>query len=244
MRILKPAFIMLLFGINLNLFAAIATKTSTNASINVASAYLIRGDTINKGPALQPSLSISNSSGLTFGFWGNFNIEDENENSNEGEFGEIDVYVDYELPLGSDLVSASVGFIEYTYPGAFNEELDTQSDRAIKLSASLAPIANPSVTLYYALAGAIEEDLYGEISISEDIYKSKDLTIGIAAIGGYIDPKIGEQGWRHGTLALTGGFGNVSASVNYVFETDEEVLDLDEDEDEQLWVTVGTGYTF
>ena len=228
----------------LNLSAAIATKTTTSANISVASAYLIRGDTINKGPAVQPSLSITTGNGLTFGFWGNFNVEDENDSQNEGEFGEIDVYVEYALPIDSDLVGVSVGAIEYTYPGAYNEDLKTQSDREIKLAASLNTFANPSLTVYYALEGAIEEDVYGEISVSETVFSKDDFEVGVAAIGGYIDPKVGEQGWRHGTLALTTAYKTVSASFNYIIETDDKVLDLQEDEDETFYVTVGTGFTF
>ena len=244
MRGLKTTGIMLALGMTSNGLAVESTKFSTSASVDIASAYLIRGDTINRGPAIQPGLSISSSSGFTFGFWGNFNVEDQNDASNEGEFGEIDVFVEYELPLKSDVFSASIGAIEYTYPGAYNQELDTQSDREIKLHTAVNTFANPSVTLYYALAGAIEEDLYGEIAISESVYSSKDVTLGVKAIAGYIDPKVGESGWRHGTIAITSQFKDISASINYIIETDKEVLELDDDEDEPIYMTVGTSYTF
>jgi uncharacterized protein (TIGR02001 family) len=189
-----------------------------SVSLDVASAYVFRGATLNDGLVLQPGLEVSGLP-VTLGVWGNFDIDDNDGALEENEFSEIDIYASYDIPV--DALDLSVGYTEYTYPGG------GVADREVSLSAGFDVALAPSVAVYYGIDGGIEDSIYAEVGIGHE------LTIGLAvelgATVGYADPDGGESGFSHYTASLGTSLGCLGVSVTYIGEIDDDVLETDTD---------------
>ena len=80
--------------------------------VDVNSAYVFRGVTLNEGFVAQPYLEVSGLP-IDIGVWGNFDIEDDDARSVDGgQFSETDFYGSYSLPV--EEVDVSIGYTEYT----------------------------------------------------------------------------------------------------------------------------------
>jgi len=88
-----------------------AADVTGAADIN--SAYVWRGQTFNDGLVVQPSVDIVKG-GFGLNVWGNFDIEDYNDNYESAEFSEVDISATYVFDL--DTVDLGIGYIEYLYP--------------------------------------------------------------------------------------------------------------------------------
>ena len=58
------------------------------------------------------------------------------------------------------------------------------------------------------------------------IFENASVAIDAGLTSGYLAPEEGEAGFSHLLASLGAGFGSLSASANYVIETDKKVLDL------------------
>lgn len=246
----------ILIGIMTVATAGIA-QAGASAGLDVTDAYIFRGGTINDEVNVQPTLEATVEegalAGLTLGTWANFNTDSE-------QFDEIDYYASYAIPLGEEK-SASIGYTEYTYPNSTTSTTTglgtgvslttvsaTEADREISLSAGgVCPVTGADLNLgvFYGLDGAIDEQVYIQLDAGKgtDVCDEATLEGGITAgfIANQADGSTADEGVSYVQLSLgTTIMDLVTASVNYVIETDDAVLVVDED----LFFSVGAGIEF
>ena len=206
-------------------------EAAASGGIDVNSAYIFRGATVNDEVNVTPYLEAALGD-FTVGAWGNFNTDSE-------QFDEIDVYVSYGISLG-DGISGSIGYTEYTYPTVVMGEMGAEADREVSVGVSLDDvILAPSLTAYFGLEGPLlDEGVYIELAGSHDIEVAEQAITAGATLGYEAGDNVAETGFSHLTLSLGTDVGPVAVSVAYVVETDDTVLVVDED------VVVTAGLSF
>jgi len=169
--------------------AGMAAEASV--SLDVASAYVFRGATFNDGLVLQPGVEVAGLP-ITFGVWGNFDVDDYGGAVKKSEFSEIDLYGSYSLPI--EAADVSIGYTEYLYPGA-----GSVADREISLSAGLDVLLAPSLSVFYGVDGGIEKSLYVEAAVGHEFALTDEVAIELGATVSYMDPDGGKSGFSHYT---------------------------------------------
>lgn len=211
--------------------SALADDVTGSAGADVTSAYIFRGGTVNDEVNVQPYIEAS-AYGVTVGTWANFNTD-------STQFDEIDYYVGYSVPLGDDApVSLDLGYTEYTFPTGVDEEgAALEADREIGVGLGLNTILSPALFAGFGLEGPFLKDgIYLEASVGHDVELTEDLAVSLGASIGYeAGDNYEENGFSHALLSVGTGVGPLSISLNYVVETDDEVLEVDED----FFVTIG-----
>lgn len=206
-------------------------KTVGSVGVDIASAYVFRGITLNEGVVVQPYMSAEILPGLTAGVWANNDVDDNDGAFKEGEFSEVDLTLTYAIPV--EAVNLSVGYAEYTYPGAGGAELDAdgaavatrgEADREVFVTAGLPVLLTPTLSAYYGLGGLVDENVYLEAGVSHSMDLTDAVALGLSAAVGYAYPDVGEDGFSHANLGVSLGFGPVTAKVLYVAQLDDEVL--------------------
>jgi hypothetical protein len=199
----------------------------TGVGVDLNSAYVFRGATVNDDVNLNPYLNADIGGGLSVGVWANVNTD-------AGNTDEVDISASYALPAG-----LSLGFTEYVYAGDGAAE---ESDRELSLSMAVPgglPL-DPAIAVFLGVDGALDGNLYVELTGEHSLALSDSMAIDIGATLGYVaDSDDGETGLSHLTLSAGTGFdtglGAVAVGVSYVVETDEDVTRVDED----LFFTIG-----
>lgn len=210
--------------------SAIASNTSATAALDFTSAYIFRGVTVNKRAAVQPTLKVQIDK-FTIGGWGSFAMDAE-----EGETKqEVDGFASFDIPIS--IVTLSLGYTEYTYPNS-----DYDNDQEIMAKVSVATILNPSLGIYHGVGGAIVNNNYYELGLKQEVFAHSGFSAGLGAVLGYIDSETGEDGFSHLTLSAAAAYNILTASVNYVVETDDTVNDLTNQQ--PFFVMAGTSFTF
>ena len=217
--------------IAIGLSAPCAYAADATLGVDVASAYVFRGATLNENFVAQPSLEISGSdalSDLSGGVWANFDLDDDDERGIEsGEFSEVDFYASYALPLKTDPLSISIGYSEYMYPTA-----SVEADRELNAEFAFDAMLSPTIGLYYGLDGGIEEQVFCELSLEHEAELNNDLSLILGAGSGFLfasEESGGEDGISFAKVSAGLSYGIVSADLTYYFETDEDVLVIDTD---------------
>jgi hypothetical protein len=195
----------------------------TGVGVDLNSAYVFRGATVNDDMNVNPYLDADIGGGLSVGVWANVNTDGNNTD-------EVDISASYALPAGLTL-----GFTEYVYTG-------DDADRELSLSMAVPgglPL-DPSIAVYLGIDGALDGGLYVELTGGHSLALSDSMAIDIGAALGYVaDSDDGETGLSHLTLSAGTGFdtglGAIDVGVSYVVETDEDVTPVDED----LFFTIG-----
>lgn len=198
----------------------------TGVGLDLNSAYVFRGATVNDDVNLNPYLDADIGGGLSVGVWANVNTD-------AGNTDEVDISASYALPAG-----LSLGFTEYVYAG----DGAADSDRELSLSMAVPgglPL-DPAIAVYLGIDGALDGGLYVELTGGHSLALSDSMAIDIGAALGYVaDSDGGETGLSHLTLSAGTGFdtglGAIAVGVSYVVETDEDVTPVDED----LFFTIG-----
>ena len=209
--------------------AATVMTASAEVSIDLVSAYVFRGGTINDEFNIQPGFETGMFGELfTVGTWANFNTD-------TSEFDEIDYYIGYSVPLEGP-VTVDIGYTEYVYN--VGGEADREPYLALGTSAAGVDFG---FLLAYGISGAIDSSLYIELSAGYAVPVSEDIEVALGAALGYADPDEGESGFSHLTLDAgvdlpVGEDYSISLGLSYVIETDEDVLAVDED----FYFTIGT----
>ncbi len=211
---------------------AAVLSASAEVSVDVVSAYIFRGATINDEVNVQPGFGTEAFGGaVNVGTWANFNTD-------TSDFDEIDYFFGIPLPLGEDSpVSVEVGYTEYTYPTA---GIEADREPYISFGTSAAGV-DLSLGLFYGIDGGIKDTLYAELGAETGMDVAENVALGVSAKLGYVDPDEGKDGFSHLTLGASLGLTipeiekEVSLGVAYVVETDEDVLAVDED----LLFTIG-----
>ena len=186
------------------LFAALAIPcdgVEVSYDLGIYSHYVWRGLTVTDDPVFQPAVSVAHASGFSLAVWGNLDLGDANDLSDE--FNEVDFTLAYGWDAG--LVSYEVGLIEYMFPNGFGA-----STRELYLTLGFDGPLSPAVSVYYDLEAV--EDLYAGFSIGHALDLSGPWEINLGASFGYA----GED-----FAALSGGTDsgfhdwNVSAALDY-----------------------------
>lgn len=220
---------------------ALAGSTAT-VGLDYASAYVFRGVTLNEEAVLQPSLSLENSSGVSLGVWGNFDIKENKADDiggakQEQQFSEIDIIIGYALPIDSDVISASIGMTEYTYPNA-----EAAADREVSVNVTLDLPVTTNLSLNYGVDGAINKAMYSELSFEKEVLNQGDFAMSLGASVGHVKPDEGDSGISHGTVSAGLSYSNLTASVTHVIETDEDINDLEDQV--ETYGTLGASFNF
>lgn len=228
-----------------------APGAEVTVGADVASAYVFRGVTFNDGAVFQPYAEIG---GLPVGLivWGNLDIEDYDDTLNGGQFSEIDLALSYDLPLGTDKFGASVGYTEYTYPGA-----EGDADREAALDLTLDVPLSPSLGFYYGVDGGIEKSLHVGFALKHKVEMGKDAALTLGAGVGHENPDEGENGFSYYTASAKLSYKMLTASVTHIGQIDDDVLPdaetiVEEDGtaefsngyDVELVAAIGISYTF
>ncbi|MBU0678129.1 MAG: TorF family putative porin [Verrucomicrobia bacterium] len=210
------------------------------------SAYVWRGLTFNDGFVIQPSIDVAHDSGLSFNTWGNWDVDDYDGAVENNDFQEIDLTVSYAVPLESDTIEATVGVIDYSFPGAAAE---STAEAFVSLAFNLIESVSLGLDAYYDFDEV--DDFYASASIGLSLPVTEDMAVDLGASAGYIGKDAsagGEEGFNEYTLsaAVTVPVGEdveVSASVNYVDNIDSDVLP-DEAMDTDVYGGIGVYYSF
>lgn len=104
------AFLLVMAG------AVPAKSQQWNAGLDIYSSYVWRGTKFGSGPAFQPLIEFS-AGQLTVGAWGSYSASTD-------EAAEADLYLNYELGLGSQ-GSIAFTFTDYYFPGSSWTEMDS-----------------------------------------------------------------------------------------------------------------------
>jgi hypothetical protein len=107
-------------------------------SAAVASRYVWRGQTLSEGIVVQPTVGIT-LGGFAANLWSNVDLDNSEEDDDGIVMNETDLTLSYTMPIGP--VTATGGFIHYDFDGG-----DTQE---FYVTAALATLLNPTLSLYY-----------------------------------------------------------------------------------------------
>ena len=222
--------------------AAAEPAATAAAAVDVASAYVFRGETFNDDVNVQPTLSGSFGM-LSLGTWGNLNTDSSN-------FDEIDYFASVALPLGEEFpIGLSVGYTEYTYPTAVTEPVADEAvvcleaDREVNVIASHDLAVNDETTLGLSLAGNfglegpyLDQGINVTADASVDFAATDEVGIsGGVTVGSEWGDNKPDDGISYAQLNLGASYAMLYGAIHYVIETDDDVLVIDED----LWGSVG-----
>jgi hypothetical protein len=116
-------------------------------STDFAGKYIWRGQNLNDDPVFQPGFSATYGN-FTAGIWGNLDLT--NINDRNGDFLEMDYYLDWSDGL-SDLegIGYSVGLIYYDFPGSYADGTRLPDTLEAYLGLNFDLPASPSITAYH-----------------------------------------------------------------------------------------------
>jgi uncharacterized protein (TIGR02001 family) len=219
-------------GITSAALAATALTVSAGVDIDIVSAYVWRGVTINDEVNVQPGFETTIfGEAVTVGTWANFNTD-------TSEFDEIDYYLGYSLPLGEDSpVSADIVYTEYTYPGA---EGDADREFGLVLGHEAGDLGI-ELGIYYGVDGAAKKTLYIELGLGYSVPVAENISLDLGAVLHYWNPDEGDSGFNAATFSAALGVVipeielPISFGLSYVLEIDDKVAEVDED----LFFTIG-----
>lgn len=217
--------------LTISLGASSAYAADATLGLDLASAYVFRGATLNENFVAQPTLEVAGSdelSALSGGVWANFDLDDDDERGIEsGQFSEVDFYVSYELPLQTDPLSIAVGYSEYMYPTA-----GIEADRELNAEFAFDAMLNPTLGVFVGLDGGIEEQIFCELSFEHEAELNDDLALILGAGTGFLfasDESGRDDGISFAKVSAGLAYGLMSADLTYYFETDEDVQVIDTD---------------
>lgn len=206
--------------------AATALTASAGLDVEVVSAYVWRGTTVNDEVNVQSEFTTDIFGGaVELGVWSNFNTD-------EGQFDEIEFFLGIPLPLGEDSpVSVDLLYSELTFPF---DGGDADRQIGIAFGTSVADI-DLGLEFWYYVGGALESTLYIELSAGYDLALAENMTLGLGAVLHYWDLDGGESGFNAATFsaALEVVIPEidlpVSFGISYILEIDDKVAPVEED---------------
>ena len=223
-----------------------ATVNAADVTIgaDVVSSYVWRGITLNKDVVVQPSVAIEHPSGLALEVWANFDIGDDDGTYAERQFSEVDFDLSYSVDI--EMVTLTIGYIEYTFPGA-----QASADRELYVGVGAEVLPGLSLDLTVAQNLATSDGTYAVLSAEYGYEVLEGLTLalnGSVAYGAKGVTLTGEDGFHDYSIGLTAekdvaeGL-SVSAFVTYVGSLDSDVLPSEAIR-EDVFGGVGLYYSF
>lgn len=212
------------------LVAGVASA-EVSTTLDIASAYVFRGVTLNDGAVVQPGIEASGfglpeeCGSISAGAWGNYDLNDYSQNGAVGSsFVESDWYASYSLPSLVDGLDLSVGYCEYAYAGG-------ASDKEVNVGAGYE-IAGVSlgVTYYQGVGGLIHQQKYVEFDAGYGFDISEELSASVDASAGYLDPSVaGESGFSDYSVGASLSYAlsekwSAGVSATYIGQIDDKVL--------------------
>ncbi len=207
--------------------------------IESVSEYVFRGVSLGAS-SLQPSTEISTSVGITVGAWYSAGLGPDSS----VQADEIDLYVDYAVPLEGPL-ALNVGGTYYFYPQTAGTIFETDGGDAgsyeVYGSVGLEDVfLSPKGTVYYDLT--LENlTLEGEVSHSVDLPRD-GWSAGLGLTVGHVDSDEGlDYEWGTATVAIKKDVTeNIDfyVSGNFTLNSEDDTLGFDSE------VDLGTGTTF
>lgn len=224
-----------------------ADAATATAALDVNSAYVWRGTTLNDGLVLQPSIDVAAENGFSVNVWGNLDIDDYNGTLDDGEFSEIDLTATYAFKLGA--VDANVGVIEYTFPNG----VESTTELFAGLAYDLGHGFTISGKVYYDCAEV--DDFYITAGLGYSYSINDKTTLGLSGLISYAGEDMAEfyglgtdSGFFNYLLTasikykVTDAFG-IGANINFTDSMDDDVL-TDEKVDTTFFGGVSLTYTF
>ena len=194
-------------------FTPFAQAASATLDVPVLSAYPFRGLILNDEAVLQPSLTVANESGLTLITWANMDLTDNHPLlQNGGQFSEVDLMLLWDLPLESEVVSTTVGMLQYLYPGVSSTS-NYPATREISLTVAFNAPLNPTIAISFDIDDA-DGAIYGSVAVSQGIDLGiEELSVNASASIGYANGDyhgyylgLNDSGLSDLTLGLTGTY--------------------------------------
>jgi hypothetical protein len=181
-------------------------------SLYFSNAYIWRGINLNDTGVMQFSLdtgsiSVGESSSLSFNVWGNMDIGDYDGALQSGDFSELDLTVSLSLPAGF-----SAGYIEYHFPSS-----GLLSTRELFASWSKELTISPSVAVYYDIDEV--EDFYATVALGYSYGLSEKASLDLGALAGIA----GEDFAAAYSGGTEGGFYNFDVNAGISYTASEKV---------------------
>ena len=259
-KMVKTGAVLLAMAAANTLMAADAT-----VSVDLASAYVFRGATLNDGMVVQPGMEIGGLAaggfGFSFGAWGNFNIDDYDDMLESSEFSEVDLFATIAMPEVIDGLSWDLTFTQYIYPHsmtadataaipggtlALNPE-EADDDQEVTLGFKFDCLLQPSIAVTYGVDGGVENSWYVEAGLGHEEEIGENASVGVEATIAYASfEDDGEPGGMHNyTVGATASYSILTAGITYIGQMDDELLpDADGAYDVEVVGTVGVSVDF
>ena len=247
---MKKCFAALVAVMLVGVGAQSVLAADVTAAADVNSAYVWRGQTLNDGLVIQPSLDITKG-GFGLNIWGNFDVDDYGDRRESGEFSEVDLTASYVFNLNT--ADLAVGYIEYLYP--YTGRSDTQGTREIYGSLGLPlPIGfSMALDAYYDFDEI--NDIYINLGFDYEYNFSQQLSAGAGVSIAYAGDEYcadGSAGLYDYNFTIFMNFAldealSTSAFIKYTDSMDDDNLaDIDQGGalDVNIYGGVGISYAF
>lgn len=201
-----------------------------STTLDLASAYVFRGSTLNDGPVIQPGIEASGFGlpeeygSVSFGAWGNFDLDDYAPAGVTGSsFQETDWYGSYSLPQFVEGLDLYIGYCEYTY-GTGSADKEFNFGAGYEISGFYL-----AGTVYKGVGGLIDTQLYLEAALGYGMDFTDDLSGSVDATFAYVDPTTGKSGFNDYSLGASVGYAlsekwSCGASITYIGQGDDTIL--------------------
>ncbi len=202
--------------------------------------YIWRGQNLTDDPVFQPGISATYGN-FTAGIWGSLDLT--NINDRDGDFLEIDYYLDWSDELSDfEGIGYSVGLIYYDFPGSYDDGTRLPDTLEAYLGLNFDLPASPSITCYHDLDEA--EGTYISLGIGHNVEQIFELSPGIpvsmdfgAALGwgsgSYDKYYWGTEQSKINDLTLSVSFPfeiaglTITPSLNYITLLSDDIRDTD-----------------
>lgn len=215
------------------LLANSAFAADATLGVDFSTSYIFRGVAVNDRAVAQPHLEVGGFpkiEGLTLGAWGNLNMgSDSSDTPSNGGFNEVDLTVDYALPLGLEVLGMSVGYIEYLYPGS---DTGADADRELYLMTELDTILNPYFGVYVGLDNATEKQVYMELGVGHEEVLDECWSLDFGGALAWLiqaDDVDADDGLSYATLSAAVSYDIFTLGIATFIETDDDVTEVDEE---------------
>jgi len=198
--------------------------------VDVNSAYVWRGRTLNDGVVVQPAIDISMPSGFGINVWGNLDVGDYDGSLEEGAISRIEVKGSYGFDVGP--VACDVGYIEYLFPWTGSTNTVRTGTREVYAVGEIPIVGGMAarVAVYYDFDEV--KDIYANLGLIYAFEISDGWSTEMSTLAGNAgrDASAGEDGGLHEytfSLSTTYDVGEsvvFGASLAYTDTFDKDVL--------------------
>ena len=215
-------------------------------SMDVNSAYVWRGMTLNDEIVAQPSIDVTNGS-FGVNVWANYDIGDYDGAVDDNEFSEVDLTVYYGFSLQK--LEITLGLVEYLFPAGG----DSTHEAYVSLSHPIIGGLSVGADFYYDFDEV--DGYYADLGLTYAMDLVEKLSLEVGARAAYADKDFAEfygggtdSGFHDYTLSLGLSYGltdalSLGASINYTDNLDDDTLP-DGAVDVNTYGGISIAYTF